>query len=274
MTISNAVREDVRTETDPVRLVHDPLGRLRPPTFHSPEAERQHRKERLAGALRIFGREGYNDGAAGHITVRDPIDPSTFWVNPLGVSFNRVRVSDLLRIDSSGQVIDGNRPVNPAAFCIHAAIHRARPDVMAAAHAHTKYGLAFASLGKPLAPLTQDACAYYGQHAVFEEFGGLVVDSEYADRLARALGPHKALIHRNHGLITVGDSVDAAAWWFIGLDRSCQAQLVAEAAGTPIEIDRANAELTAAQVGRPFIGWLSFQPMWDDIIHDHPDLLD
>jgi ribulose-5-phosphate 4-epimerase/fuculose-1-phosphate aldolase len=92
--------------------------------------------------------------------------------------------------------------------------------------------------------------------------------------IAAALGAHKALIHRNHGLFTVGDTVDAAAWWFVTMERSCQVQLLAEAAGRPHLIDPDDARFTREQTAFPLAGWFSFQPLWDEIVRDEPDLLE
>jgi ribulose-5-phosphate 4-epimerase/fuculose-1-phosphate aldolase len=165
--------------------------------------------------------------------------------------------------------------LNQAAFAIHSQVHAARPDVVAAAHAHSVYGKAWSSLRRPLDPLTQDACAFYGDHAVFDDYTGVVYDLEEGKRLAHALGPHKAVILSNHGLLTVGTtSVDEAAWWFITMERTCQAQLLAEAAGTPVLIDRDQAEKTAKQVGQARSGWHQFQPLYDWIVGVQPDFLD
>lgn len=102
-------------------------------------------------------------GVAGHITLRDPVDPSTFWVNPFGTAFSLIKASDLIQVDHSGKVIDGgpNRMLNAAAFMIHSAIHAARPDVLCAAHSHSLYGRAFCSLGRPLDIISQDSCAFH-----------------------------------------------------------------------------------------------------------------
>ncbi|MFN5604107.1 MAG: class II aldolase/adducin family protein, partial [Actinomycetes bacterium] len=145
------------------------------PSFNTVEEERAYRKSRLAGALRIFGRMGFGEGVAGHITVRDPEKPDHFWVNPFGLSFRHMRVSDLLLVNHHGEVVVGDLPVNRAAFVIHSAIHAARPDVIAAAHAHSVHGKAFSSLGIPLDPITQDACIFYEDHVVISEQGGAVV---------------------------------------------------------------------------------------------------
>ena len=137
-----------------------------PPTFDNVVDERNYRKAKLAGALRIFGRLGFGEGVAGHITVRDPEFPDQFWVNPFGVSFRYMRVSDLLLVNHEGEILHGDAPLNRAAFNIHSAIHQARPDVVAAAHAHSVYGKAWASLGRRLDPITQDACVFYEDHDV------------------------------------------------------------------------------------------------------------
>jgi ribulose-5-phosphate 4-epimerase/fuculose-1-phosphate aldolase len=254
-----------------------PSDRLPPhfPTFATVEDERRHRKQRLAAALRLFGQFGFDEGIAGHITARDPELLDHFWVNPLGLSFKLMRVRDLILVNDHGEVVDGDWPVNVAAFAIHSQIHAARPDVVAAAHAHSVHGKAWSSLRRPLDPLTQDACAFYGDHAVFGDYTGAVLDPLEGKRIAHALGPHKAVILSNHGLLTVGQtSVDEAAWWFITMERTCQAQLLAEAAGTPVLIDRDQAEKTAPQVGPPMAGWRAFQPLYDWIVTVQPELLE
>jgi ribulose-5-phosphate 4-epimerase/fuculose-1-phosphate aldolase len=246
-----------------------------PPTFESVEDERLHRKQKLAGALRIFGRFGFGEGVAGHITVRDPEFPDHFWVNPFGTSFRHMRVSDLILVNHHGEVVYGSKPVNTAAFVLHSAIHQARPDVIAAAHSHSPYGKAFSSLGVKLDPITQDACIFYGDHTVITEQGGAVVlEVEAGREIATAFGGGKAAIHQNHGLFTVGKTVDEAVFWFLSMDRSCQAQLLAMAAGTPKLIPDELAAYTAKQTGFAEAGWLSFQPLWQEICRTDPDLFD
>ena len=229
----------------------------------------------MAGSLRIFGRLGFGEGVAGHITARDPEYTDCFWVNPFGMSFGHVRVSDLILVNHKGEVVEGEYPVNRAAFVIHAAIHQARPDVIAAAHAHSVYGKAFSSLAKTLDPITQDACAFFEDHTMVSDGGGVIVLEVEAGRaLAAGLGPHKAAIHQNHGLFAVGETVDEAAWWFVSMERCCQAQLVAEAAGTSKLIPDEGARYTRDQTGSPLAGWFQFQPLWDEIVRTDPDLFD
>src|SRR5690242_18250636 len=188
------------------------LGHL--PTFDSVEDERLHRKQRLAASFRLFGRFGFDEGVAGHITARDPEHADRFWVNPFGMNFKQICVDDLICVDHSGEVVEGDASVNQAAFAIHSQVHAARPDVVAAAHSHSVYGKAFSSLGRKLAPLTQDSCIFFEDHALFDDFTGVVLDVEEGKRLAHALGETKAVILRNHGLLTVGHSVEETIYWF------------------------------------------------------------
>jgi ribulose-5-phosphate 4-epimerase/fuculose-1-phosphate aldolase len=251
-----------------IRLPHAP------PTFASADEERTHIKQRMAAAFRLFDRFGFNEGVAGHLTARDPEDPNLFWVNPFGMSFGLISASDLILCDHEGNVVEGDWPVNRAAFVIHSQVHQARPDITAAAHTHSTFGRAFSTLGKLLSPITQDSCAFYEDHNLFDDFTGVVVDLEEGKRIAHALGSAKACILRNHGLLTGGQTVDEAAWWFITMERTCQVQLVAEAAGTPVLIDDESALLTKDQVGSSRAGWFSFQPLYDKIVADQPDLLE
>jgi ribulose-5-phosphate 4-epimerase/fuculose-1-phosphate aldolase len=102
----------------------------------------------------------------------------------------------------------------------------------------------------------------------------VVIEIEESKRIATALADHKACILRNHGLLTVGGSVDAAAWWFIAMERSCEVQLLADAAGETVHIDPDEAVKTHGQVGSDFAGWFSFQPLYDRIVAEQPDLLE
>jgi len=240
----------------------------------TPEDERAHRKRRLAGAFRLFGRFGFDEGVAGHITARDPVHADRFWVNPFGMSFKQIKASDLILVDHDGEVVEGTWPVNRAAFAIHSQVHAARPDVVAAAHSHSRYGRAFSTLERTLAPLTQDSCIFYGDHVRFNDYTGVVEDPAEGKRIAHALGDAKAAILANHGLLTVGHSVDETLFWFVTMERTCEVELTARAAGEPTEIDPEIAALTHQQVGSHLAGWFSAQPLFDWIEAAEPDLLD
>jgi ribulose-5-phosphate 4-epimerase/fuculose-1-phosphate aldolase len=245
-----------------------------PPTFTDVEDERQHIKQRLAAAFRIFSKFGFEEGVAGHITARDPGRPDPFWVNPFAMSFAHVKASDLLLVNHDGEVVEGRHPVNVAAFAIHSQVHQARPDIVAAAHTHSVHGRALSALGQVIEPITQDACAFYNDNTLFDDYTGVVLDVEEGRRIAAALGTKKAVVLRNHGLLTGGTSVDSAAWWFIAAERCAQVQLLAQAAGKPIHVDPEQAEITHQQVGSEIAGWISFQPLYDKVVREQPDLLD
>ncbi|KAJ2557462.1 hypothetical protein EV175_001330 [Coemansia sp. RSA 1933] len=246
----------------------------KPPTFNSVEAERVHRKQRLIAAFRVFSKLGLDEGVAGHLTCRDPEHAELFWVNPFGLSFACIGIKDLILVNERGDVVQGNSALNAAAFVIHSKIHAARPDAVAACHSHSMYGKAFSALGKPLMPITQDACIFYKDHAVFPGFNGVVADEVEGERMAQTLADNKALVLQNHGLLTVGTSVDEAAFWFIAMDRCCKAQLLAMAAGEPICITDQVAVDARATVGSELAGWFSFQPYFQQITKEQPDILE
>lgn len=190
-------------------------------------------------------------------------------LNPVSQHFSQICVSDLILVNEDGLVVEGEEPINAAAFAIHSEIHKARPDVHAACHAHSVYGKAFSVFGRPLDMMTQDALRFWRSHAVYDNFGGVVLDREEGRRIASTLGNGKAAILQNHGLLTVGGSVDEAAFWFISLDKTCHAQLLADAAsaGTGHEkklICDEEAEFSYKQVGTPEKGWLAFQGYYDE----------
>ncbi len=206
------------------------------PTFVSFSAHRQHILEHQAAAFRHWSREGYVLGISGHISVRDPEFPDCLWFNPLGLHFGLMKASDLIMVNiNDGKVVGGNRsrPPNAAGFLIHAPIHKSRPDVHAICHAHTKYGKAWSTFGLPLEMLTQDACKFYGEaQAVYNSYGGIVLAAEEGEQIARALGPAKGCVLRNHGLLTVGQTVDEAAWLFLSMEKACEGQILAEMAAS------------------------------------------
>ena len=271
----NVQARETKAPADPAAL----MGKLpTPPKFADPADERLHRKQRLAAGFRLFSKFGFDEGVAGHITARDPEFPDTFWVNPFGVHFSQIKVSNLIRCDHKGnrrrRRLSGQhrRLRHPFAGPCRAA----RRD--AAAHSHSTYGRAFSTLGRKLAPITQDVCAFYNDHALYDDFGGVAVELDEGQRIANAIGKNKAAILQNHGLITVGGTVDEAVWWFITMERSCQVQLIAEAALKDGETLKLISPEAAAQsfkiTGNPFAGWFQFQPLYARIVKAEPDLLE
>ena len=212
-----------------------------PPENLSSSEERLLRKRELTAAFRLFGRFGFSEGVAGHITARDPEFPDHFWLNPFAMSFNRIKVSDLLLVNEQGEVVEGEGPVNMAGFHIHSSVDQARPDVVAAAHAHSLYGKAFSSAGMRARP----------DHAGRD---GLLPGPRPLHRIRRpgrlpgGGHPHRRGRRRRQGRRPPEPRPDhrgaqrgQGGMVVITMERSCQAQLVAMAAGKPISIDHETA---------------------------------
>ncbi len=141
----------------------------------------------------------------------------------------------------------------------------------AVCHAHSPAGSTWASLERLLDPITQDASVFFEQQALITA-PRLVRDNDAADQFARAFGDKRVAIHAGHGIFTTGASVDEAAWWFVMMDRCCDDQLRAEAAGRPTQYPADDARWLVSTLGSPRFAWLSFQTLWDDIVASDPDL--
>ncbi|MFC4335917.1 class II aldolase/adducin family protein [Salininema proteolyticum] len=244
------------------------------PVFDDVEDERRHRKQRLAAAMRLFGKFGYAEGISGHLSVRDPEYPDRFWVNPFGRSFAMVRVADLICVDPDGKVVEGDGLVNPSAFVIHYHIHEQRPEVEAVAHGHTTYARALGVAGRLLEPVDQEAAAFHGDQVLFDRYDGPAVDYDMGRTIAEHLGGNRALLLSHHGLITVGGSIDEAAHWYFTYESSAQVQVLASQAGGVNAMTADEARKAKDGFGNPHLGWFSFQPLWEEIIAEQPDLLE
>jgi ribulose-5-phosphate 4-epimerase/fuculose-1-phosphate aldolase len=247
------------------------------PAFTNSADQRRHLKERLVAACRAFALQGFDYGFAGHLTVRDPEHPELYWTNPMAVHFSQVKVSNLILADHEGRVVEGKYAINRAGFVLHAAVHEAHKDIVAMCHAHTVYGTAFAALGKKLQPITQDACAFFEDHVVIgDEAGQVAVEAKAGHKVANAFSGVKAAIHQNHGLLTASrHSIEAAAFWFIALERCCQQQLMIDATGIePRLVSEDRARYSREHVGSEYIGWLHFQTIWDQLVATQPDMFD
>jgi ribulose-5-phosphate 4-epimerase/fuculose-1-phosphate aldolase len=247
------------------------------PVFATLAEERQYRKRHLVAACRAFAQHGFDYGFAGHLTVRDPEFPELYWTNPMAVHFAQVKLSTLILADHEGVVRQGRHALNRAGFVLHAAVHAAHPDIVAMCHAHTIYGVAWAAMGRPLDPISQDAARFFEDHVVIAEEGGAVtVERDAGKAVAAAFKGVKAAIHRNHGLLTAScHSIDAAAFWFIALERCCQQQLMVEATGhPPVLVPPERARYSRKHVGSEYIGWLHFQPIYERLVQTDPDMFD
>ena len=273
----NAINEELKKSGRESIYQPEQEGLIFPeqPVFDSFEEERRHRKERLVASCRAFALHNLDYGFAGHLTIRDPEHPHLYWTNPMAVPFSGVKMSNLILADHEGRVVEGRHAINRAGFVLHAAIHDEHPDILAMCHAHTVYGTAFASLGQPLKMISQDACAFFEDHVVIlDEAGQVAVEKKAGNSVAQAFRGVKAAIHQNHGLFSASrHSIEAAAFWFIALERVCQQQLLIEATGqTPIIVPDDRARYSREHVGSEYIGWLHFQPIWEQLVATQPDM--
>ena len=192
----------------------------------------------LAACYRLCERYGMSDMIYTHITERVPDAPDQFLINPNGMLFSEITASSLLKVNIEGDIL--YRPqtpygLHPAGFTIHSSIYRARPDAMAVMHTHTIAGMAVSALRCGLLPLTQTATRFYGRIA-YHEFRGPERDPAERESLARSIGSSNYCILKNHGLLTIGESVPEAFTAMWGMERACQAQLQAMACNTELDM--------------------------------------
>lgn len=184
----------------------------------------------MAGAFRLFAREGYAEGISGYISERDPEFEDRFWINPLGVHFGMLKASDMICVTIDGDVVGGNMAgsINTAGFQIHSAVHDSRKDVHAICHTHSVHGRAWSAFEKPLEMINQDVCYFYKAHSVYSSYGDIANEASEGQRITESLGDGKAVILMDHGLLTVGETVDEAAFLFCLMERSCKVQLLTD----------------------------------------------
>ena len=220
------------------------------------DAVRLTRKREAALGYRIMASWGWGADGSGHITARDPQHTDCFWLLAYGVPFGEATVDDLVLVNESGEVVEGAREINPAAFYIHAPIHASRPDVVGAIHAHTPYGTPFSALATPLTMTSQEAVAFHQLQGVFQGEELNVTDFATGQRIANALGEGRLVVLANHGLLTVGTSVASAVGFYLNAERAAE---VCVKAPTAREIGAQAASDVHESVGKEINGWHVFQ---------------
>ena len=200
----------------------------------------------LAACYRLIAQFRMTDLVYTHISARIP-GTEHFLLNPYGFLFEEVTASNLVRIDIDGNIVeDTSYTVNPAGFTIHSAIHRARSDVNCVLHTHTRAGIAISALREGLLPISQIALQFYNRLA-YHDYEGIALDLDERDRLARDLGDRKAMILRNHGLLTAGASVAEAFSLMFYLERACEIQIAALSTGRELIVPTPEVCEKAAQ---------------------------
>jgi ribulose-5-phosphate 4-epimerase/fuculose-1-phosphate aldolase len=187
----------------------------------------------LAALYRLVAHHRMTDWIYTHLSARIPGPEHHFLINQYGVLFDEMRASDLVKIDLDGNIIEeahhagmSARKVNAAGFCIHSAIHMARPDIMCVVHTHTAAGIAVSAQKRGLLPISQHSLRFYGRLS-YHGYEGIALDLDERDRLVHDLGDNRAMILRNHGLLVGGRTIPEAWADLYYLERSCQAQVAA-----------------------------------------------
>ena len=212
------------------------------------DSEQQVRED-LAAAYRLMAHFGMDDSIYTHISARVPGRNDQFLINPFGTLFKDITASSLVKIDAEGRIVeDTPYQVNPAGFVLHSAVHAARHDAACVVHSHTEAGVAVSSLQCGLQPSNQWALQFYNRVA-YHTFEGIALDLYERERLVADLGSSaKALVLRNHGLLTLGSSVAEAFILMLNLDRACRVQLAIQSSGQAINpVPPEVCELTARQ---------------------------
>ena len=211
-----------------------------------PQAERTQRTE-LAACYRLLAHYRMTDQIYTHATVRVPGEPGRFLINPYGYQWQEITASSLVKIDVDGNKVDASpHRVNPAGFVIHSAVHLSREDAACVIHTHTRAGVAVSSLEEGLLPLNQIAMSFTG-HVGYHDYEGIALNLGERERIIADLGDKRALILRNHGLLTVGRTVAEAFNLMYYLNLACEIQVATLSMGRPLKHPVAEIETLVAQ---------------------------
>ena len=191
----------------------------------------------LAAAFRLVDVHGWSDLLATHLSVRAPNTDDQFLINPFGMLFEEITASSLIKVDGEGNILSESvYGFNPAGFVIHSAVHMARNDAICVFHTHTQAGVSVATQEDGLMPLTQHALAVLA-HTGYHDYEGIAMDVDERAGIAHDLADNNILILRNHGLLTVGQTVGEAFMWLYRAERACRMQIAFQQTGAkPKEI--------------------------------------
>ena len=187
-------------------------------------------KTTLINAGKILFSEGQGDDIFGHVTVRMPDDAGHFFMKPHTYGLEEITMQNIITCNLDGEKTAGDAPRHLEVF-IHSEILRARPDAQAVVHTHAPHAVAFSALGLPLQPVGHEGSVFCDGLPVFDETTDLIVTQERGKAVAKSLGAHRAVLLQNHGLVTVGASIQEATMLAIHLERACKSQLLVEACG-------------------------------------------
>ena len=237
------------TETpQPKGLLMDQAPRTGEDSLPMTEAERQARV-RLAACYRVFDHLGWTEMIFNHITLRIPGPETVFLINPFGLHYSEVCASNLVAVDIQGRPIrPTEHPVNLAGFVTHSAIHGHVPAAHCVMHTHTTTGCAVACLEGGLSHDSFYGAQLHGRVA-YHDFEGVTVNADERGRMLASIGDKRAVILRNHGLLTWGETIEEAFMWLWTLQRACDVQIAAAGAGRMVHLSEAVLGQTRLEAG-------------------------
>jgi L-fuculose-phosphate aldolase len=208
-------------------------------------------KKKMILAGKVLVREGQDDFTRGHISARLPDDPSLFFMKPHSLGLDEITMDNILTIDLDGKVVAGTSRRHSEVY-IHSEIFKARPDVQSVLHTHPTYSIALSSSARPLGATSQPAASFYEALGLYEDTINLIRTPDMGAGVARALGPHRAVLLKNHGAVTATVSIEETVISMIMLENAAMVQMIADAAG-PLrpEFPRADIEQLKHDISRP-----------------------
>ena len=200
----------------------------------NPSAEESQLRVDLAACYRLVAMYGWADLVFTHISARIPGPEHHFLINPYGLMFDEITASSLIRVDQNcNKLSDSPYPVNPAGFIIHSCIHAAREDVGCVLHTHTRAGVAVSAQRDGILPISQQSTFVLSSLA-YHDYEGVAVREDEQPRLQRDLGAATFLMLRNHGLLTVGNTIADAFLAMYIFQTTCEIQIATQSGGGPL----------------------------------------
>jgi L-fuculose-phosphate aldolase len=208
-------------------------------------------KKKLIQAGKVLVDNGQDDFTRGHVSVRLPDNPALFFMKPHSLGLDEITMDNILTIDLEGNVVAGTSRRHSEVY-IHSEIFKARSDVHSVVHTHPPYAIALSASGRPMRCLSQPSALFHKALGVYDDTINLIRSTQMGARVAEALGPHRAVLLKNHGVVTVGGTIEEVVINTIMLENAAMIQMIAEAAGkTAPEFPEADIAQLQRDIGRP-----------------------
>lgn len=239
----------------------------------APSFSTEEMKYRLAATYRMLFMEGLGEGISGHVSVRIPGKHDQYLISSFGLLADEITPDHIITVDSSGQVLEGDYPVNVAGFCIHSVMHEKRPDINAIVHTHSPWGTIFSALESKLLPLDQNSCTFFENHTRYYQYEGPVNEVTEALNLCRALGTHDSIILNHHGALTCGESLEKATVLMIAMERAFRVNVLALQTGSAKAIEPEIARNTKKWLLNPVAFEIEFEAMLRKVERIYPEFV-